>query len=262
MGKIGFIGLGIMGRPMAKNLIKAGYELVVYDVVGAAVDELCGCGAERGANPADVAAKAGEFIITMLPNSPHVREVTAGANGLMDGVRSGQIVVDMSSISPIVSRELNAMLKEKGVEMIDAPVSGGQEKAEKGTLAIMAGGDAAAFEKARPVLEKMGATVTLVGESGAGQTTKLVKPDNIRHQHLRGRRGHGARQEGGVDPRKVFEAIRKGLAGSQCSRTKRRECSRTATSRASASTSTSRTSGTCLRRAARSTAPCRFRARL
>ena len=122
MGKIGFIGLGIMGRPMAKNLIKAGYELVVYDVVGAAVDELCGCGAERGANPADVAAKAGEFIITMLPNSPHVREVTAGANGLMDGVRSGQIVVDMSSISPIVSRELNAMLKEKGVEPKDAGI--------------------------------------------------------------------------------------------------------------------------------------------
>ena len=177
MGKIGFIGLGIMGRPMAKNLIKAGYELVVYDVVGAAVDELCGCGAERGANPADVAAKAGEFIITMLPNSPHVREVTAGANGLMDGVRSGQIVVDMSSISPIVSRELNAMLKEKGVEMIDAPVSGGQEKAEKGTLAIMAGGDAAAFEKARPVLEKMGATVTLVGESGRRRPAQGVRGD-------------------------------------------------------------------------------------
>lgn len=216
MGKIGFIGLGIMGRPMAKNLIKAGYELVVYDVVDAAVDELCECGAERGATPADVAAKAGEFIITMLPNSPHVREVTAGANGLMDGVRSGQIVVDMSSISPIVSRELNAMLKEKGVEMIDAPVSGGQEKAEKGTLAIMAGGDAAAFEKARPVLEKMGATVTLVGESGAGQTTKLVNQIIVGINISAVAEGMALAKKAGVDPRKVFEAIRKGLAGSQC----------------------------------------------
>ena len=147
MDKIGFIGLGIMGRPMAKNLIKAGYAVVVCDVNQQAVEELRACGAESAATPAETAEKAGTFIVTMLPNSPQVREVTAGENGLLKGIRAGQIVVDMSSISPIASRELDALLREKGAEMLDAPVSGGQEKAEQGTLAIMVGGSAAAFEK-------------------------------------------------------------------------------------------------------------------
>lgn len=111
MDKIGFIGLGIMGRPMAKNLIKAGYQVVVCDVNQAAVEELRACGAESAATPAETAEKAGTFIITMLPNSPHVRDVTTGENGLVKGIRAGQIVVDMSSISPIASRELNALLK-------------------------------------------------------------------------------------------------------------------------------------------------------
>ncbi len=216
MDKIGFIGLGIMGRPMAKNLIKAGYSVVACDVNQAAVAELRGCGAEIAATPAETAEKAGTFIITMLPNSPQVREVTAGKNGLAESVRAGQIVVDMSSISPIASRELNALLKEKGVEMLDAPVSGGQEKAEKGTLAIMAGGDAAAFEKARPILEKMGASVTLVGESGAGQITKLVNQMIVGINISAVAEGMALAKKAGVEPRKVFEAIRKGLAGSQC----------------------------------------------
>jgi 2-hydroxy-3-oxopropionate reductase len=216
MDKIGFIGLGIMGRPMAKNLIKAGYAVVVCDVNRQAVDELRACGAESAATPAETAEKAGTFIVTMLPNSPQVREVTAGENGLLKGIRAGQIVVDMSSISPIASRELDALLREKGAEMLDAPVSGGQEKAEQGTLAIMVGGSAAAFEKARPILEKMGASVTLVGESGAGQITKLVNQMIVGINISAVAEGMAFAKKAGVEPRRVFEAIRKGLAGSQC----------------------------------------------
>ena len=216
MDKIGFIGLGIMGRPMAKNLIKAGYAVVVCDVNQQAVEELRACGAESAATPAETAEKAGTFIVTMLPNSPQVREVTAGENGLLKGIRAGQIVVDMSSISPIASRELDALLREKGAEMLDAPVSGGQEKAEQGTLAIMVGGSAAAFEKACPILEKMGATVTLVGESGAGQITKLVNQMIVGINISAVAEGMAFAKKAGVEPRRVFEAIRKGLAGSQC----------------------------------------------
>lgn len=216
MDKIGFIGLGIMGRPMAKNLIKAGYAVVVCDVNQQAVEELRACGAESAATPAETAEKAGTFIVTMLPNSPQVREVTAGENGLLKGIRAGQIVVDMSSISPIASRELDALLREKGAEMLDAPVSGGQEKAEQGTLAIMVGGSAAAFEKARPILEKMGASVTLVGESGAGQITKLVNQMIVGINISAVAEGMAFAKKAGVEPRRVFEAIRKGLAGSQC----------------------------------------------
>ena len=201
MDKIGFIGLGIMGRPMAKNLIKAGYQVVVCDVNQAAVEELRACGAESAATPAETAEKAGTFIITMLPNSPHVRDVTTGENGLVKGIRAGQIVIDMSSISPIASRELNALLKEKGVEMLDAPVSGGQEKAEQGTLAIMVGGDSSAFEQARPILEKMGATVTLVGESGAGQITKLVNQMIVGINISAVAEGMAFAKKAGVDPR-------------------------------------------------------------
>ena len=216
MDKIGFIGLGIMGRPMAKNLIKAGYAVVVCDVNQQVVEELRACGAESAATPAETAEKAGTFIVTMLPNSPQVREVTAGENGLLKGICAGQIVVDMSSISPIASRELDALLREKGAEMLDAPVSGGQEKAEQGTLAIMVGGSAAAFEKARPILEKMGATVTLVGESGAGQITKLVNQMIVGINISAVAEGMAFAKKAGVEPRRVFEAIRKGLAGSQC----------------------------------------------
>ena len=216
MDKIGFIGLGIMGRPMAKNLIKAGYAVVVCDVNQQAVEELRACGAESAATPAETAEKAGTFIVTMLPNSPQVREVTAGENGLLKGIRAGQIVVDMSSISPIASRELDALLERRAPEMLDAPVSGGQEKAEQGTLAIMVGGSAAAFEKACPILEKMGATVTLVGESGAGQITKLVNQMIVGINISAVAEGMAFAKKAGVEPRRVFEAIRKGLAGSQC----------------------------------------------
>lgn len=216
MQTVGFIGLGIMGKPMAKNLLKAGYPLVVYDISEAAVKEVCECGAKAAASSAEAAKAADKYIITMLPNSPHVKEVVSGKNGIAEGCRSGQVVIDMSSISPIASRELGAELAKLGVTMIDAPVSGGQEKAEKGTLAIMAGGDARVFEDARPILEKMGATVTLVGELGAGQITKLVNQMIVGINISAVAEGMALAKKAGVDPRRVFEAIRKGLAGSQC----------------------------------------------
>ncbi|MDR1622922.1 MAG: 2-hydroxy-3-oxopropionate reductase [Synergistaceae bacterium] len=216
MSKIGFIGLGIMGKPMAKNLVRAGHQLVVFDVVETAVQTLVSDGASRAASPREIAEQSDDFIVTMLPNSPHVREVVAGKNGLLEGVRRGQTLIDMSSIAPLVSRELNALLAEKGVDMLDAPVSGGQEKAEKGTLAIMVGGREAAFDKARPVLEKMGASVIRVGESGAGQITKLVNQTIVAVNIAAAAEGMSLAEKAGVDPRRVFDAIRKGLAGSQC----------------------------------------------
>ncbi len=205
-----------MGKPMAKNLIKAGYELVVFDLMEESLKALVAEGAVRAQSPKEVAEVCGDIIVTMLPNSPHVREVVSGKNGILEGCRKGQIVVDMSSIAPLVSRELNALLAEKGVEMLDAPVSGGQEKAEKGTLAIMVGGAQTAFNKVKPLLEKMGASVTLVGDSGAGQVTKLVNQTIVAVNIAAVAEGMSLAEKSGVDPRKVFEAIRKGLAGSQC----------------------------------------------
>jgi 2-hydroxy-3-oxopropionate reductase len=214
MSKIGFIGLGIMGKPMAKNLIKGGFSLVVFNRSAAPMGELTALGAEGAASPREVAERA-EVVITMLPNSPQVREVVGGKNGIIEGAHAGQIVVDMSSIAPLVSRELCALLREKGVDMLDAPVSGGQEKAEQGTLAIMAGGPASAFERVKPILDKMGSSV-LVGESGAGQITKLVNQTIVAINIAAVAEGMSLAEKAGVDPRKVFEAIRKGLAGSQC----------------------------------------------
>jgi 2-hydroxy-3-oxopropionate reductase len=215
MSKVGFIGLGIMGKPMAKNLVKAGFPLVVFDMIEAPLNELIADGAEQAASPKEVTEKATDVIITMLPNSPHVREVVCGKNGIVEGIRKGQIVVDMSSIAPLVSRELCTALKEKGADMLDAPVSGGQEKAEKGTLAIMIGGVQSAYESVKPILEKMGSCV-YVGESGAGQITKLVNQTIVAINIAAVAEGMSLAEKAGVDPRKVFEAIRKGLAGSQC----------------------------------------------
>ena len=214
MSTIGFIGLGIMGKPMAKNLLAGGLSLVVYDVVSAAVDEVVAAGAAKGTSPKDVAEKS-DIVVTMLPNSPHVREVVCGKNGILEGTKKGQIVVDMSSIAPLASRELGAMLAEKGAEMLDAPVSGGQEKAEKGTLAIMVGGSEASYEKVKDILALMGKS-TLVGELGAGQTTKLVNQTIVAINIAAVAEGMAFAKKAGVDPRKIFEAIRGGLAGSQC----------------------------------------------
>ena len=212
--KIGFIGLGIMGKPMAKNLLKAGKSLVVYDAISAPIEELAALGAEKAASPAEVAAVT-EVIITMLPNSPHVREVVCGKNGIMDSVRNGQIVIDMSSIAPLVSRELCVLLEGKGAEMLDAPVSGGQEKAEKGTLAIMVGGKEDVYNKVKDILDLMGKS-NYVADIGAGQTAKLVNQTIVGINIAAIAEGMSLAKKSGVDPEKVFKAIRGGLAGSQC----------------------------------------------
>jgi len=209
---IGFIGLGIMGRPMAKNLIKAGYKLTVYDK-HAPFDDLVALGAAGAASNKEVAEKS-DLIITMLPNSPHVKEAVLGSCGVIEGCRAGQIVVDMSSIAPAVSQELEAALKTKGVAFLDAPVSGGEPKAVDGTLAIMAGGDQKTFDTAKPVLEKMGSSVVLTGNVGAGNVTKLANQIIVALNIAAVSEAFVLAAKSGVDPVKVFDAIKGGLAGS------------------------------------------------
>lgn len=211
--KIGFIGLGIMGKPMAKNLLKAGYPLVVYDIVPEAVKELVDTGAERGASSADVASKS-EVIITMLPNSPHVKEVVLGKNGVLEGAKPGTILVDMSSIAPLASKEISEKAAEKGVIMLDAPVSGGEPKAIDGTLSIMVGGPEDAFKKVEEILKKMGASVVHIGEIGSGNITKLANQIIVALNIAAMSEAMVLATKAGVDPEKVFEAIRGGLAGS------------------------------------------------
>lgn len=211
--KIGFIGLGIMGKPMAKNLIKAGYELVVLDRNSAAVDEIVALGAEKEFTPKDVAAKC-EIVITMLPNSPHVKEVALGENGIIDGAKEGTIFIDMSSIAPLASKEVAEKLAAKGIEMIDAPVSGGEPKAIDGTLSIMVGGKEELFNKVKDLLLKMGASAVLCGEVGAGNVTKLANQIVVALNIAAMSEAFVLATKAGVSPELVYNAIRGGLAGS------------------------------------------------
>ena len=211
--KIGFIGLGIMGKPMAKNLLKAGHLLVVYDIIDAPVRELVEAGAAAGESPRDVASQC-ELIITMLPNSPHVKEAVLGKNGVIEGAKPGSVLVDMSSIAPLASREVAAELASKGIEMLDAPVSGGEPKAIDGTLAIMAGGKKAVFEKVKDVLLKMGASAVLCGEIGAGNVTKLANQIIVALNIAAMSEAFVLAAKAGVDPQRVFDAVKGGLAGS------------------------------------------------
>jgi 2-hydroxy-3-oxopropionate reductase len=210
---IGFIGLGIMGKPMAKNLLKAGHTLVVYDVVEAPVKELVEAGATAGTSPRDVASR-NDLIITMLPNSPHVKKAVLGEGGVMEGARPGSVLVDMSSIAPLASREVAAELAKKGVEMLDAPVSGGEPKAIDGTLAIMVGGKEAVFEGVKDVLLKMGASAVLCGDIGAGNVTKLANQIIVALNIAAMSEAFVLATKAGVDPERVFNAIKGGLAGS------------------------------------------------
>ncbi|MBU2027072.1 MAG: 2-hydroxy-3-oxopropionate reductase [Proteobacteria bacterium] len=213
MQKIGFIGLGIMGKPMSKNLLKAGYPLLVYDIVPEAVDEIVRAGAEKGASPKDVAAKT-DVIITMLPNSPHVKEVVLGKNGIIEAARPGSILIDMSSIAPLVSREIAAKIAEKKIRMLDAPVSGGEPKAIDGTLSIMVGGSKADFDEYLPLLKVMGASVVLCGEIGAGNVTKLANQIVVAANIAAVSEALVLATKAGVNPDLVHQAIRGGLAGS------------------------------------------------
>ena len=210
---IGFIGLGIMGNPMAKNLIKAGYPLVVYDIIAEKVDELVEAGAEAGSSSKDVAAQS-DIVITMLPNSPEVKEAVLGPGGVLEGAKPGTILIDMSSIAPLASQEVAAKAKEKGVAMLDAPVSGGEPKAVQGTLAIMVGGPEETFEQVKDILVVMGASVTRVGEIGSGNTTKLANQIIVALNIAAMSEAMVLATKAGVDPERVFQAIRAGLAGS------------------------------------------------
>ncbi|GHU90448.1 2-hydroxy-3-oxopropionate reductase [Spirochaetia bacterium] len=209
---VGFIGLGIMGRPMAKNLISAGYKLVVYDKF-AKIDDLVTLGAEKGTSNKDVASRS-DVIITMLPNSPHVKEAILGSGGVIEGIKSGAIVVDMSSIAPAASQEVGAALKAKGVNFLDAPVSGGEPKAIDGSLAIMVGGDQKTFDTVKPILEKMGSSVVLVGDIGAGNVTKLANQIVVALNIAAVSEAFTLATKAGVKPQAVFDAIKGGLAGS------------------------------------------------
>jgi 2-hydroxy-3-oxopropionate reductase len=210
---IGFIGLGIMGKPMAKNLLRAGHSLVVHDILESPVRELVQAGAAAGSSPRDVASRT-ELIITMLPNSPEVKEVVLGKDGIIEGAKPGSIFVDMSSIAPLVSREVAGQLAKKGIEMLDAPVSGGEPKAVDGTLAIMAGGKRETFERVRDVLLKMGASAVLCGDIGAGNVTKLANQIIVALNIAAMSEAFVLAAKAGVDPHAVFEAVKGGLAGS------------------------------------------------
>lgn len=208
--KIGLIGLGIMGKPMAKNLLKAGYELWVNNRSQGPMEDLAACGA-HAATRKELAENA-EVIITMLPNGPQVREVILG--DVIKDMRPGQIFIDCSSISPVVSKEIAAALAEKGVEMLDAPVSGGEPKAIDGTLSFMVGGKQAVFDRCKDILGAMGASVTRCGEVGAGNTTKLANQIIVACNIQAVAEAFTLAQKAGVDPEVVYKAIRGGLAGS------------------------------------------------
>ena len=211
--KIGFIGLGIMGKPMAKNLLKAGYSLVVNDINPAPVKELVAAGAEAASSAKEVAQKT-EVLITMLPNSPHVKAAVMGPNGVLEGAKPGMIIVDMSSIAPLAAKEVAAKAAEKGVEMLDAPVSGGEPKAIDGTLSIMVGGKKEIFEKCQGFLDKMGTSVVLCGDIGAGNMTKLANQIIVALNIAAMSEALVLGAKAGVDPETIFKAIRGGLAGS------------------------------------------------
>lgn len=213
MAKIGFIGLGIMGKPMAKNLIKAGHDLVVHSRSAGPVDELVAEGAQRADSPSQLASMV-DIVITMLPNSPDVEKVVSGPDGLLAGAREGLIIVDMSSIAPGVAQKLAKEAAEKHVILLDAPVSGGEPKAIDGSLAIMVGGPEESFEQVKSILLNMGASAVHVGDVGAGNITKLANQVIVGVNIAAMSEALTLAAKAGADPAKVVSAISGGLAGS------------------------------------------------
>ncbi len=211
--KLGFIGLGIMGKPMAKNLLKAGHELVVYDIVTKNVEDVVQAGAVAANSGKEVAQQC-KIVITMLPNSPHVKAAVMEDNGILEGAVEGSIIVDMSSIAPLASQEICKACQEKGVKMLDAPVSGGEPKAIDGTLSIMVGGDQKVFNEVYDILMAMGASAVHCGDIGAGNITKLANQVVVALNIAAVSEAFMLSTKAGVDPEKVFHAIRGGLAGS------------------------------------------------
>jgi 2-hydroxy-3-oxopropionate reductase len=202
-----------MGKPMSRNLLKAGYRLVVYDVVPGPIAELAEAGAARGESARDTASRS-DIIITMLPDGPDVEAAVLNPGGILDGAKAGAVIVDMSSINPTVSQKVAAACAAKGVEFLDAPVSGGEPKAIDGTLAIMVGGKQEVFDQVSPILQKMGSTVTLTGPVGAGNVTKLANQIMVACNIAAMGEALVLATRAGLDPEVVFNAVKGGLAGS------------------------------------------------
>ena len=217
---IGFIGLGIMGRPMARNLLKAGYSLVVHSRSRGPVDEIAQAGAKAAASAKDVAAQC-DVLITMLPNSPEVELVALGPNGIIEGARPGLIFADMSTISPIVSQKIAKALEPKGVAMLDAPVSGGEKGAIDGALSIMVGGDKDVFERVLPIFQAMGKTITRLGPLGFGGFTKLANQIIVAVNLTALAEALTLGKKAGLDRDLLLTALAGGLAGSKCLEQKR-----------------------------------------
>jgi 2-hydroxy-3-oxopropionate reductase len=211
--RVGLVGLGIMGRPMAKNLLKGGFEVTVHSRTRAKVEELQQAGARGAASPAEVASSS-ELVVIMVPDSPDVEQVAAGPGGVLEGARKGLIIADMSTISPAVTRQLAAQAGAAGASWLDAPVSGGEAGAIAGTLTIMVGGEAAGFERALPVFEAMGKRVTLIGPSGHGQLTKLCNQVLVAINLLGASEALVFAAKAGLDIDKVHGALSGGAANS------------------------------------------------
>lgn len=212
--KIGFIGLGAMGRPMSKNLLRAGHEVHVYDIVPAAVEEIVACGAVAEKCNKDVAANT-DVVITMLPNSPHVKTAVAGPDGILAGKHEGMILLEMSSIAPLATKEIGKLCEEAGVPMLEAPVSGGVGGAAEGKLSIMCGGKPELFEQLKPILSVLGSSLRLCGDLGAGNTTKLVNQHIIAVEIATVAEAFAMGKKAGVEPEVVYNAIHNGYAGSK-----------------------------------------------
>ncbi len=212
---VGFIGLGIMGRPMAKNLLKAGYPLVVHSRSQGPVQELCSAGAKSASSPRDVASQV-DALITMLPNSPDVEMVALGKDGLVEGARRGLLYLDMSTISPIVSQKVGTALGARGVRMLDAPVSGGEKGAVEAALSIMVGGEKADFDGALPIFQSLGKTITHLGPLGAGGFTKLANQIIVAVNLTALGEALTLARKAGLDRQLTLKALGGGLAGSRC----------------------------------------------
>jgi 2-hydroxy-3-oxopropionate reductase len=218
--RVGFIGLGIMGMPMARNLMDSDYELTVHNRSPEKAEELGKEGATVAATPREVAERS-DVVITMLPDSPQVREVVAGENGVLEGISEGALLIDMSTISPVVTEELAEALKEKGASMLDAPVSGGDVGAIEGTLSIMVGGEEEDFQRAKPLFETMGKTITHVGPVGAGQVTKAANQVVVALTIEAVSEALVLGSAGGVSPEKILDVLSGGLAGNKVMEVKR-----------------------------------------
>jgi 2-hydroxy-3-oxopropionate reductase len=217
--KLGFIGLGIMGKPMAKNLLKAGFNLVVFSRSNGPVEELVKEKALSANSPGEVAEHS-EVIITMLPDSPEVEEIILGKDGVIRGTKPGSVVIDMSSINPLVTQEIAKALKEKEVEMLDAPVSGGEIGAIQGTLAIMVGGEEKVFNDCMEIFKAVGKNIVHVGGIGAGGYVKLVNQIIVALNIATVGEAFSLGVKAGLDPQVIYQAIRGGLAGSSVLETK------------------------------------------